>query len=143
MLNPNGECASHQNCNFSRIKINVQNCLLADVPYMIRFAFLYNCAAEIQMHFSNNFKNGLTICLTLLRPMECSIKFDTVRSGWSIVYIEGSQVIISKKYLSFLKINFVLAKSADPDEMPHYAAFHLGLHCLPKYWFRCFWSSKD
>ena len=22
------------------------------------------------------------------------------------------------------------AKSVDPDEMPHYAAFHLGLHCL-------------
>ena len=32
-----------------------------------------------------------------------------------------------------LTINFVLANSADPDEMPHYAAFHLGLHCLPKY----------
>ena len=27
--------------------------------------------------------------LTLLRPMEFSIKFDTVKSGWSIVYIEG------------------------------------------------------
>ena len=25
--------------------------------------------------------------------------------------------------------------SADPDEMPPYAAFHLGLHCLPKYLF--------
>ena len=32
-----------------------------------------------------------------------------------------------------LKIVFILANSADPDEMPHYAAFHLGLHCLPKY----------
>ena len=31
-----------------------------------------------------------------------------------------------------LKINFVLANSADPDEMVHDAAFHLGLHCLPK-----------
>ena len=29
-----------------------------------------------------------------------------------------------------LKIVFVLANSVDPDEMPHYAAFHLGLHCL-------------
>ena len=25
--------------------------------------------------------------------------------------------------------------SADPDEMPPYAAFHVGLHCLPKYLF--------
>ena len=29
--------------------------------------------------------------------MESSIKFDTVKSGWSIVYIEGSQAIISMK----------------------------------------------
>ena len=30
-----------------------------------------------------------------------------------------------------LKIDFVIANIVDPDEMPHYAAFHLGLHCLP------------
>ena len=59
------------------------------------------------------------------------------------MYIEGSQVIISKKivFLS-LKIDFVLVNSADPDEMPHYVAFHLGLHCLSKYPFRGFWSTK-
>ena len=34
-----------------------------------------------------------------------------------------------------LKIYFILANSADPDEMLPYAAFHLGLHCLPKYLF--------
>ena len=28
-----------------------------------------------------------------------------------------------------------LANSADPGEILHYAAFHLGLHCLPKYLF--------
>ena len=32
---------------------------------------------------------------------------------------------------------FVLANSKDPSEMPHDAAFHLGLHCLPKYAFGC------
>ena len=31
-----------------------------------------------------------------------------------------------------------LTKSVDPDEMQHYAAFHLGLHCLQKYSFRSF-----
>ena len=31
-----------------------------------------------------------------------------------------------------LKVVLILANSADPDEMQHYAAFHLGLHCLPK-----------
>ena len=33
--------------------------------------------------------------LTLCVPMEFSIKFDTVKSGWSIIYIKGSKVIIS------------------------------------------------
>ena len=36
-----------------------------------------------------------------------------------------TQVIIFKKYCS-----------VDPDEMQHFAAFHLGLHCLQKYSFR-------
>ena len=46
-----------------------------------------------------------------------------------MVYIEGSQVMISKKnvFLS-LEMESVLANSADPDEMLHYTAFHLGLH---------------
>ena len=80
---------------------------------------------------------------TFLRPMEFTIKLDTVKSEWSIVYIEGSRVIISKKcYILSLKMDFVVANCADPDEMPHYVAFHLGLHCLPKYPFRVFWSSK-
>ena len=35
----------------------------------------------------------------------------------------------------FLKIEFVLANSI-------YAAFHLGLHCLPKYLFRGFQYTK-
>ena len=40
------------------------------------------------------------------------------------------------KNVVFLKIDFVLANRPDSDEMPHVAAFHLGLHCLPKYPFR-------
>ena len=34
-----------------------------------------------------------------------------------------------------LKIVFILAYRADPDEMLTYAAFHLGMQCLPKYLF--------
>ena len=71
------------------------------------------------------------------------MKFDAVKLGWSIVYIEGLQDIISKNiiYLS-LRINFVLANSADLEEMPCYAAFHWSLPCFPKYPLRGFWSSK-
>ena len=41
-----------------------------------------------------------------------------------------------------LNINFVLVNSADPNEMPHNAAFYLDLHCLSKSPFRGFWSTK-
>ena len=37
-----------------------------------------------------------------------------------------------------LKINIVLANSADSDKILHYVAFHLGRHCLAKYVFRGF-----
>ena len=44
-----------------------------------------------------------------------------------------------RKILFFrLKIFFTITNSVDPDEMQHYAAFHLGLHCLQKYSFRGF-----
>ena len=47
-------------------------------------------------------------------------------------------------YNVFLSLKFVviLANSADPDEMQHYAAFHLGIHCLAKYPFRDFQYTK-
>ena len=32
-----------------------------------------------------------------------------------------------------MNIVFILANSVNPDEMLHCAAFHLGIHCLPKY----------
>ena len=67
--------------------------------------------------------------------MEFSINFDTAKPGWSIVYHEGfTQVIISKHYyLLSLKIDFVLANSTGPDEIPPSATFHLGINCLPYY----------
>ena len=39
-----------------------------------------------------------------------------------------------KKNIEFLSLKtiFGLANSADPDEMRHYPAFHLGLYCLLK-----------
>ena len=35
----------------------------------------------------------------------------------------------------YLKIVFILENSADLYEMPPYGAFHLDLHCMPKYMF--------
>ena len=45
----------------------------------------------------------------------------------------GHRYNFSNNYvLQSLKIVFIIANSADPDEMPPIAAFHLGFHCMPK-----------
>ena len=51
--------------------------------------------------------------------------------------VTGYNFQIKSLFLS-LKIVFALKQiaSVKPDEMPHYAVFHLGLHCLPKYTYR-------
>ena len=76
--------------------------------------------------------------------MEIFIKLHTIKVGWTIVHKEESLVINQKILNCFLsqKIDFVLAKSAYPDEMLHIGAFHLGLHCLPKLPFIGFWFTK-
>ena len=43
---------------------------------------------------------------------------------------------------ALLKVVLILANSEDPDDMQQYAAFHLGLHCLPKYLFKGFQCTK-
>ena len=71
--------------------------------------------------------------------MDFPIHSDTICLGLPVVYFKRSQV----EFLNFqvflsLKVVLVLASSADSDEMQHYAAFHLGSHCLPKYPLRGF-----
>ena len=72
-----------------------------------------------------------------------SIRLHTIKSGWSTVYTEGTSVMISN-FFSFLplKIDFVTANNGDSGELQLYVAIHQGLHCLPKYLFRGFWSTK-
>ena len=48
--------------------------------------------------------------LTLFGPMECSIKFHTVKAGRSIIYIKGSQAMHSKKIV-FLSLKIVFCLS--------------------------------
>ena len=52
----------------------------------------------------------------------------------SNVYIEGYILYNFQKYIVFLslKIDFVLANSAKPDEKSCSAAFHLRIHCLKR-----------
>ena len=57
------------------------------------------------------------------------------------------QGVAVRNYLNYdekmsLKIDFNIANSADTDEMLPYAAFYLGLHCLPMYLLICIWNEK-
>ena len=71
--------------------------------------------------------------------MEFSLKLHTIRQEGPLYKLRESQLLNSKRIFLSLYINFVLADSADSDDD---AAFHLGLHCLPKYPFRGFQSTK-
>ena len=75
--------------------------------------------------------------------MDFPIHIDTISIGLPIVYFKRSQVEFSKlSGISVPDVVLILANSADPDEMQHDVAFHLGLHCLPKYLFRGFQYTK-
>ena len=41
-----------------------------------------------------------------------------------------------------LTVLYILANSADPDKMQHFAAVHLDLYCLLKHPFKCFQYTK-
>ena len=70
--------------------------------------------------------NNRKLPLTLCRRTDLTIKFNAIKSGWSILYIEGTQVILSKM-LYYLSLKTLSKRCRS------LAAFHLGLHCLPKY----------
>ena len=58
------------------------------------------------------------------------------------MYLKGSQNLLKNNVFLSLKVVLILINSADPDEMQHHAAFHLGPHCLSKYPFRGFQHTK-
>ena len=59
------------------------------------------------------------------------IQINTIRMELSITYFKGHRFEFPD-YDVFKSVKIVLtsAKSIDPDEMQHYAAFHLGLYCF-------------
>ena len=68
----------------------------------------------------------VTHFLTLFILMDYSINIDTISMALSLLYFKGFQVKISiKDVFPTMKIVFILASSADPDEMQFYSAFHL------------------
>ena len=83
---------------------------------------------------------------TLFILIDYPIINDTISMGYSLLYLRGhrSNFLNYDAFMS-LKIVFILSNSTDSDEMAHYVhyvAFHLCLHCFPKYSFRGFQSPK-
>ena len=66
-------------------------------------------------------------------PMSTSLDPHLVQP-FCVLKVHMSNFLNHDVYM-FLRIIFISASSADPDEMSPYVTFHLGLHCLPKYLF--------
>ena len=99
------------------------------IIYVYIICILFNDSLHLLLTMTSIYsQNGqsLEVQLSLLRN---SVPSNKVRMVHCI--FEGLHVTIV-----FLKIDFVLANRPDTDEIPHNAAFHLGLHCPPKYPFR-------
>ena len=74
------------------------------------------------------------LTLTLFILMVYHLHIDTISMELSSLYFKGLPLKISIKLCIFAPEDcFFLTNSADPDKMPPYAAFYLGLYCLPKY----------
>ena len=56
------------------------------------------------------------------------LKYFALELWVSILRVKG--YIFQNNCISFFADLFVLVNSVDPDGIPHYVAFHLGLHCL-------------
>ena len=73
----------------------------------------------------------------------CLIKDFEADFLWKVsLKILHSGIILKAFTHVSLKIVLILANNADPDEMPPNAAFHLGLHRLPKYMFTSIQNEK-
>ena len=88
---------------------------------VIRFCyqFIPNCKNSQTMKEMGQHEGVWCYChsLTFLGTMDYSIKLNTYKTGWSIIYFPKYIVFLS------LKIDFIFANSAGPDEMPHHSAF--------------------
>ena len=64
--------------------------------------------------------------------MNSFISYDKMDLKWFMLHIKGSKVIISKLRCTSVPKNYIfLVYSVYPNEMPHFVAFYLGVHCLP------------
>ena len=78
--------------------------------------------------------------LYLSKFRSAKLKVWTLFKLRNVSYLLGHTVL--KILYSFVYFFYTFTNRVDPDEMQHYAAFHLGLHCLQKYSFKGFVITK-
>ena len=111
---------------------------------------LCTLAIRLKCHLKNLSKKS---CRTILECLYCLEREShcysnpLCRNEYFLLYVliqklgmvhciyRGVTVYNFRIYL-FLKMNLVSTNSEYPGEMPHHAAFHLGLHCFPKHLFK-------
>ena len=73
----------------------------------------------------------LSVCFTgsVLNPLYTNGHIHCYMLDESICYFRGVVSILSP--LFYFRWKILLANNVDPDQMPHYVASDLGLHCLP------------
>ena len=76
------------------------------------------------------YKIFIPLCTSGVFLLVCNNKLGMVHFIYWGGTIKNFPMIFVHLSLNFSVLK--LANSVDPDEMPHYAAFHLGLHCVPR-----------
>ena len=76
--------------------------------------------------------------------MDFPIHIKTDKDGFIHYISEGSHIRISKVICTSVPEECVSkGNSVNPDDLPHYVAFHLSLHCLPIKLFVCCQTKKS
>ena len=65
----------------------------------------------------------------MFNPFLTNVLSHHYQSGESTVIFRG--IMSDFEFLCHFSMKFLYANRKAPDEMPHFAASHLGLYCLP------------
>ena len=101
-----------------------------EMPHDVKFNKDLHCLLRLKQF------SAIKLFLTLCILMHYSFWFNTKTWDNPLYISRGVRLFFSKKKNCIILSEYLY--SLDPDEIQHYAAFHLGLHCLQSYSFRGF-----
>ena len=75
-------------------------------------------------------------CISFSKHLLCVQLASYLEGGLLMWMMPLHLQLLIKNSIMIYDRNFCLTNNEDTDEMPHYVAIHLGLHCSPKYTFK-------